>query len=88
MTTGALIFMLVAWAFVLGLMAWSFGKILRGKKHFDPDGIGPASPPEPGKFDSRTGPRRVHPRRHVGANVSDMAPGMHQDAGEVSRSRR
>ena len=42
MSTGALIFMLVSWAFVLGLMSWSFGKILKGKKHFDPDGIGPA----------------------------------------------
>ena len=58
MTTGALIFMLVAWTFVLGLMFWSFHKILRGQKHFDPDGIGPASPPEPGKFDPSSGPRR------------------------------
>lgn len=58
MTTGALIFMLVAWAFVLGLMGWSFSRILRGKKHFDPDGIGPASPPEPGKYDPSSGPRR------------------------------
>ena len=58
MTTGALIFMLVAWAFVLGLMFWSFSRILRGQKHFDPDGIGPASPPEPGKFDPSSGPRR------------------------------
>lgn len=53
MTTGALIFMLVSWAFVLGLMSWSFARILRGKRHFDPDGIGPASPPEPAETEKR-----------------------------------
>jgi hypothetical protein len=58
MTTGALIFMLVSWTFVLGLMFWSFGKILRGKKHFDPDGIGPGSPPQAGKFDKQGNPIR------------------------------
>jgi hypothetical protein len=58
MTPGALIFMLLAWAFVLGLMFWSFGRILKGQKHFDPDGIGPAAPPEPGRFDSGSGTRR------------------------------
>ena len=47
MTTRALIFLLLSWGFVLGLMYWSFSRILRGKKHFDPDGIGPAVPPEP-----------------------------------------
>lgn len=47
MTAGALIFWLLSWTFVLGLMIWSFGKILRGQDHFDPDGIGPAAPPRP-----------------------------------------
>jgi len=47
MTTGALIFMLLSWAFVLGLMWWSFAKILRHQGHHDPDGLGPARPPEP-----------------------------------------
>jgi hypothetical protein len=56
MTTRALIFLLLSWGFVLGLMYWSFARILRGKKHFDPDGIGPASPPEPGKYDPGSGP--------------------------------
>ena len=51
MTTGAILFMLLSWTFVLGLTLWAFGKILRHQKHFDPDGIGPASPPEPGRFD-------------------------------------
>jgi hypothetical protein len=49
MTAGALIFMLVSWTFVLGLTLWSFTRILSGKKHFDPDGTGPASPPEQGR---------------------------------------
>ena len=31
---------------MLGLVAWSFHRILTHKPHFDPDGIGPASPPE------------------------------------------
>lgn len=47
MTTGAILFMLASWIFVLGLTLWSFGKILRHQEHFDPDGIGPASPPDP-----------------------------------------
>jgi hypothetical protein len=49
MSAGALIFMVVSWTFVLGLTFWSFGKILRNQKHFDPDGIGPAQPPVPGR---------------------------------------
>ena len=53
MSTGALIFMLAAWTFVLGLMGWSFARILSGKKHFDPDGIGPAQPPVPGQTETR-----------------------------------
>lgn len=52
MSAGALIFMLVSWTFVLGLMGWSYSKILRGKRHFDPDGTGPASPPVPGEAES------------------------------------
>lgn len=49
MTAGAVTFMLVSWTAVLGLTAWSFWKITRGRRHFDPDGIGPASPPVPGE---------------------------------------
>ncbi len=48
MSIGALVFMLLSWTFVLGLMSWSFGTILKARKHFDPDGIGPAQPPVPG----------------------------------------
>ena len=47
MTTTAWFFMLGSWAFVLGLTFWSFWRILSLKQHFDPDGIGPAQPPEP-----------------------------------------
>ncbi|MBW3655262.1 MAG: hypothetical protein KY444_04095 [Gemmatimonadetes bacterium] len=53
MSAGALLFMLLSWSFVLGLTTWSFGRILKGKKHFDPDGIGPAQPPEPGAAERR-----------------------------------
>ena len=47
MTTGAMLFMAASWAGVLGLTGWCFGRILRHQRHFDPDGIGPAEPPEP-----------------------------------------
>jgi hypothetical protein len=48
MSTGALIFMLGSWTFVLGLTFWSFALILKKQKHHDPDSIGPAAPPVPG----------------------------------------
>jgi hypothetical protein len=51
MTTGALLFMVCSWAFVLGLTGWSFYRVLNAQAHFDPDGIGPESPPVEGKFD-------------------------------------
>ncbi|HLL85168.1 MAG TPA: hypothetical protein VK420_21035 [Longimicrobium sp.] len=57
MTTGSLLFLIISWAFVLGLTVWSFARILSGKKHFDPDGIGPASPPVPGRADDGQAPR-------------------------------
>ncbi|MBX3131908.1 MAG: hypothetical protein KF689_00805 [Gemmatimonadaceae bacterium] len=44
MSTGALIFMLVSWTAVLSLTGWAFATLLRDRKHFDPDGIGPAAP--------------------------------------------
>jgi len=53
MSAGALLFMLASWSFVLGLTAWSFARILKGQKHFDPDGIGPAQPPERGAAERR-----------------------------------
>lgn len=56
MTGGAIAFMLVSWAFVLGLTVWSFVRILRHRRHFDPDGIGPASPIEPGLAEDGTVP--------------------------------
>jgi len=49
MSTSAIVFMALSWTFVLGLMSWSFSRLLRDKKHFDPDGIGPAGPPRPGE---------------------------------------
>ena len=53
MSAGAMIFLALSWTFVLGLMAWSFGKILKGQQHFDPDGIGPAAPPVSGEAERR-----------------------------------
>ena len=32
MTTGALLFLIGSWSFVLGLMGWSFWRILRPKR--------------------------------------------------------
>lgn len=46
MTTGAIIFWIASWTIVLGLTVWSFGMVLRGRRDFDPDGIGPAAPPD------------------------------------------
>ncbi|HEX6132570.1 MAG TPA: hypothetical protein VFZ24_01230 [Longimicrobiales bacterium] len=51
MSAGAVLFMLLSWLFVLGLMTWSFTRILRHRRHHDPDGTGPASPPEPAMHD-------------------------------------
>ncbi len=31
MTTGAILFMTLSWAFVLGLLGWSYARILRQK---------------------------------------------------------
>lgn len=45
MSTGAMLFMAGSWAFVLGLTAWSFYRLLTNKRHHDPDGIGPGAPP-------------------------------------------
>ncbi len=52
MSAGSLVFMLASWTLVLGLTFWSYTRILRHPKHFDPDGIGPASPPEPARYDA------------------------------------
>ncbi|MCG6989614.1 MAG: hypothetical protein LJF06_15745 [Gemmatimonadetes bacterium] len=45
MNKGALIFMLCAWAVVLGILVWSFAKLLRlpppGNDHTPPPDSGP-----------------------------------------------
>lgn len=43
MTVEAIIFMAVVWSALFGLITWSYAKVLRGRRHFDPDGIGPAA---------------------------------------------
>lgn len=47
MTGAAIAFMALSWGVALSLMGWSYHRILTHKKHHDPDGIGPAQPPEP-----------------------------------------
>lgn len=47
MSTGAVVFLVLSWSFVLGLTGWAFRRILKHPGHLDPDGIGPAAPPEP-----------------------------------------
>lgn len=44
-------FMVVSLGAATFLTVWSFSRILRGKKHFDPDGTGPDHPPVSGKAD-------------------------------------
>lgn len=57
MTIGAIVFMLLSWAGVLGLVGWAYYRILTHREHFDPDGTGPASPPEGALFDPEAGGR-------------------------------
>jgi hypothetical protein len=47
----ALIFMLVSMGGVTLLAGWCFWRIVRGRRHFDPDGTGPAHSPVPGRLD-------------------------------------
>jgi hypothetical protein len=41
-------FLLAAWGAVLALNFFAFHRILTRRRHFDPDGLGPARPPSPG----------------------------------------
>lgn len=43
------VFMLVSMGAVTLLTIYCFNRILRDKKHFDPDGTGPEHPPVPGR---------------------------------------
>ena len=57
MTGAAIAFMALSWGVSLGLLAWSYHRILTNKKHHDPDGIGPLQPEEPA-LTERTASRR------------------------------
>jgi len=48
LTAFSLTFMLASMGAVTTLTVWCFARILRGKRHFDPDGTGPARPPVQG----------------------------------------
>jgi hypothetical protein len=52
---GALAFMLLSMGAVTALTAWCFYRVLRTRRHFDPDGTGPASPPVRGRVDREGG---------------------------------
>jgi hypothetical protein len=51
MSGGAMLFMALSWAAVLGTTGWAFYRLLSDKQHFDPDGTGPASPPVEGRVE-------------------------------------
>lgn len=53
LSTFSLLFMLTSMGLVTLLAAWSFFRIMRGKRHFDPDGTGPAHSPVTGEVDTR-----------------------------------
>jgi hypothetical protein len=53
LTIFALLFMLASMGAVTLLAGWSFARVLRGKRHFDPDGTGPAKPPVPGEAEGK-----------------------------------
>jgi hypothetical protein len=54
----ALVFMIVSMGSVTLLAAWCFWRILAGRRHFDPDGTGPAHSPVPGEVERDPPPRR------------------------------
>ena len=54
LTPFATIFMLLSMGAVTTLAGWCFYRVLTGKRHFDPDGTGPAHSPVPGEAE------RVH----------------------------
>lgn len=47
MTPSAWTFLALAWLAVLVLNLFAFRRILRTKRHFDPDGLGPEHTPVP-----------------------------------------
>jgi hypothetical protein len=51
LSTGAILFMAASWAGVLGLVSWSYYRILTNRRHHDPDGLGPQAPPVPPRGD-------------------------------------
>lgn len=55
LTAFSITFMLASMGAVTLLAGWCFARILRGKRHFDPDGTGPAHSPVPGKVDREGG---------------------------------
>lgn len=53
---GALAFMLISIGAVTTLTIWCFTRVLSTRRHFDPDGTGPARPPVAGEVEGRKEP--------------------------------
>ena len=51
-----LIIAVIMFGVALDLKAEDFKRILKQPTHFDPDGLGPAAPPVPGRADPASGP--------------------------------
>jgi hypothetical protein len=52
MSPVAIVFWLASWSCVLGLTTFCFARVLRHRRHHDPDGTGPAAPLERGAAES------------------------------------
>lgn len=60
MKSGSIIFMTVSWVLVIGLMSWSYSRVLKKKAHHDPDSLGPGVPPVRGTHDGIVPPPSDH----------------------------
>jgi hypothetical protein len=56
--TYALVFMLLSMGAVTALTAWCYWRIMTTRRHFDPDGLGPAHSPVPGEVEKGRPPGR------------------------------
>jgi hypothetical protein len=52
---GALAFMVLSMGAVTALTVWCFYRVLTTRRHFDPDGTGPAWPPVAGEVEREEG---------------------------------
>ena len=60
MSGGAIVFMVLSWTLVLGLLLFSYNRVLKKKKHHDPDSLGPRGPAERGAYEGKMPPPTDH----------------------------